>query len=76
MSTFSNDTGEDIFRDGLEAVREKGSGKRHGTPFTVMLRSSVVSDEGASGTGNTGGLGGVESTEVISASDCLVFRPG
>jgi hypothetical protein len=44
--------------------------------FPPMIRSSVVSDDGASGTGNTGDVGGVESTEVVLASDYPVFGTG
>jgi hypothetical protein len=76
MTTFSNDTGQDIFKNGLEAVQEKGARKRQGTPFPVMVGSSVVSADGSSCTGNRGDLGGAESTETILASDYPVFRTG
>jgi len=45
MTTFSNDTGRDISKDGLGAVREIGAGKWQGAPFPVIVRSSVVSDD-------------------------------
>jgi len=75
MTTFSNDTGRDILPDGLEAVRERGAGKWQGTPFPVIIRSPIVSADWSSCTGNIGSMGGAESTEAISASVSLVFRP-
>lgn len=55
MSTFSNDAGRDIFKDGLEAVREREAGKRQGVTLPVMIQSSVESDNRFSCTGNRGG---------------------
>jgi len=50
MSTFSNDTGEDISKDGLGAVREpRQTGARYGRPYLRSFRSASCCPSGNRG---------------------------